>query len=169
MHKFLPAIFVLFLFIAIVIPCTSNAQDSNSINSVLDSAEKFFLSLRAKEYKTTWNLLSKKSQETIIKDVYKASNKIGAKTTKESIQQDFNNSGVISQNYWNAFLDTFDPNMILENSRWEIAFVKEYEAEITITHKKSGEPARLKIFKEDNIWKVGLVETFWTRKLYFRF
>jgi hypothetical protein len=165
MHKFLSAIFVLLLFITIVIPCTSNGQDSSSINSVLDSAEKFFLSLRAKDYKTTWDLLSKRSQETIIKDVYKASNKIGAKTTKENIQQDFNSSGVISQNYWNAFLDTFDPNMILEDSRWEIAFIKEHEAEITITYKKSEEPARLKIFKEDHIWKVGLVETFWTRKL----
>jgi len=165
MNKFLSAVVVSIYCAAILLPFIVNAQDSSSINSALDSAEKFFLSLRAKEYKTTWNLLSKKSQETIIKDVYKASNKIGAITTKESIQQDFNNSGVISQNYWNAFLDTFDPNMILENSRWEIAFIKEREAEITITHKKSGEPARLKIFKEDNIWKVGLVETFWTRKL----
>jgi len=165
MNKFLSAVLVSICYAAILLPFIVNAQDSSSINSVLDSAEKFFLSLRAREYKPTWNLLSKKSQETIIKDVYKASNKIGAKTTKESIQQDFNNSGVISQNYWNAFLDTFDPNMILESSRWEIAFVKEHEAEITITHKKSGEPARLKIFKEDNIWKVGLVETFWTRKL----
>lgn len=165
MNKFLSAVLVSIYCAAILFPYIVNAQDSNSINSVLDSAEKFFLSLRAKEYKTTWNLLSKKSQETIIKDVYKASNKIGAKTTKEDIQQDFNNSGVISQNYWNAFLDTFDPNMILENSRWEIAFIKEHEAEITITHKRSEEPARLKIFKEDNIWKVGLVETFWTRKL----
>jgi len=55
--------------------------------------------------------------------------------------------------------------MILENSRWEIAFIKEDKAEIIITYKKSAEPARLKIFREDNTWKIGLVETFWTRKL----
>ena len=165
MHKFLSAIFVLLFCIAIIIPCTSNAQDNNSINSVLDSAEKFFLALKDKKFNAAWNLLSKKSQGTIISDIYKASHKIGARTTKEDIRQDFNNSGIIFQNYWNAFLDTFDPGMILENSRWEIAFIKEDKAEIIITHKKSAEPARLKIFREDNTWKIGLVETFWTRKL----
>lgn len=165
MHKLLSAIFVLLLCISIVIPSTLKAQDNDSINSVLDSAEKFFISLKAREYKHAWNLLSIKSQETIIKDIYKTSNKIGAKTTIENIQLDFNNSGLISKNYWDAFLDTFDPNQILENSRWEIGFIKENKAEIIIRQKKSEEPARLKLFKENNKWKVGLVETFWTRKL----
>jgi len=48
---------------------------------------------------------------------------------------------------------------------WEIGFIKENKAEIIIKQKKSEEPARLKLFKENNKWKVGLVETFWTRKL----
>jgi len=165
MHKLLSAIFVLLLCISIVIPCTLKAQDNDSINSVLDSAEKFFISLKAREYKHAWNLLSKKSQETIIKDIYKTSNEIGANTKIENIQLDFDNSGLISKNYWDAFLDTFDPNLILENSRWEIGFIKENKAEIIIKQKKSEEPARLKLFKENNKWKVGLVETFWTRKL----
>jgi hypothetical protein len=165
MHKFFSAIFVLLLCISTVIPCTLKAQENSSINSVLDTAERFFISLKTKEYKPAWNLLSKKSQETIIKDIYKASNEIGANTTIEDIQQDFDNSGLISKNYWDAFLDTFDPNLILENSRWEIGFIKENKAEIIIKQKKSEEPARLKLFKENNKWKVGLVETFWTRKL----
>jgi hypothetical protein len=163
MHRFLSVIFALFFCIAI--PCTLKAQDNDSINAVLDSAEKYFISLKAKEYKKAWSLLSKKSQETIIKDIYKASNKIGANTTNEDIRQDFDNSGIISQNYWNAFLVSFDPNMILEKSRWEIGFIKENKAEIIIKQKKSEEPARLKLFKENNKWKIGLVETFWTRKL----
>lgn len=165
MHKFLSAVFVLLFCIVITIPCTSNAQDNDPVNSVLDSAEKFFLALKDKKFNAAWNLLSKKSQVTIINDVYKESHKIGARTTKEEIRQDFNNSGIIFQNYWNAFLDTFDPGMILENSQWEISFIKEDKAEIIITYKKSVEPARLKIFREDNAWKIGLVETFWTRKL----
>lgn len=165
MNKLLPVIFVLLFCLATTIPCTLNAQDNDLINSVLDSAEKFFLALKDRKFNSAWNLLSEKSQETIINDVYKASQKIGARTTKENIRQDFGNTGIICQNYWNAFLDTFDPGIVLENSRWEIAFIKGDKAEIIITHKKSAEPARLKIFREDNIWKTGLVETFWSRKL----
>ncbi len=37
-------------------------------------------------------------------------------------------------------------------------------AELLITHKRSQKPARLQMFKENGTWKVGLVETFWTRK-----
>lgn len=165
MHKSLSVIFVLLFLVSTVIPCTLKAQDNSSINSVLDPAERFFISLKAKDYKHAWNLLSVKSQETIIRDVYKASSKIGATTTIEDIRQDFDNSGLISQNYWDAFLNTFDPNLILENSRWEIGFIKENKAEIIIKQKRSEEPARLKLYKENNKWKVGLVETFWTRKL----
>jgi hypothetical protein len=164
MRKFLSVIFSLLLGIAI--PCTLKAQDNaESINAVLDSAERYFIFLRAREYKEAWELLSDKSQKTIIKDVYKASNKIGADTTIEDIRQDFDNSGVISRNYWNSFLDTFDPDLILEKSRWKIGFVEEKKAEIIIKQRRSEEPARLKLFKENNKWKVGLVETFWTRKL----
>jgi hypothetical protein len=165
MQKFLSVIFVLILFISTVFPCTLEAQENSSINSVLDSAERFFTSLKTKEYKSAWNLLSKRSQGTIIKDIYKASNEVGANTAIEDIQQDFDNSGLISKNYWEAFLDTFDPNLILENSMWEIGYIKENKAEIIIKQKKSEEPARLTLFKENNKWKVGLVETFWTRKL----
>jgi len=163
MRKFLSVIF--FFFFCIAIPCALKAQDNNSINAVLDSAERYFILLRSREYKEAWDLLSEKSQKTIIKDVYKASNKIGAHTTIEDIRRDFDNSGLISRNYWNAFLDTFDPDLILEKSRWEIGFIEDKEAEIMITQRKSKEPARLKLFKENNKWKVGLVETFWSRKL----
>jgi len=37
--------------------------------------------------------------------------------------------------------------------------VKKY-AEIVIKYKKSENPFHLKMYKEDGIWKVGLVETF---------
>ena len=163
MRKLLSVIFPLFLCIAI--PCIPKAQDNDSLNAVLDSAERYFILLRSREYKEAWDLLSEKSQKTIIKDVYKASTKIGANTTIEDIRRDFDNSGLISRNYWDAFLGTFDPDLILEKSRWEIGFIEDKEAEIIIRLKKTEAPARLKLFKENNIWKVGLVETFWTRKL----
>jgi hypothetical protein len=53
--------------------------------------------------------------------------------------------------------------MVLEQSRWEMGFIKKNEAEIILMYKKSDRPTRLKMFKENDVWKVGLVETFWAR------
>jgi hypothetical protein len=36
-------------------------------------------------------------------------------------------------------------------------------AEILLTHHGATHPATLKMFREDGAWKVGLVETFWSR------
>lgn len=164
MNKFLLLTFVILCVLSTAKPYSLNAQDDRFLNAVLAPAEDFFVALKNKKFDIAWSLLSKKSRETIINDVYKASTKIGGTTTKEDIERDFSGFGIISRNYWNSFLTTFDPNMILEKSRWEIGFIKELEAEIIITYKRSEEPAKLKIFNEDNAWKVGLVETFWTRK-----
>jgi hypothetical protein len=43
--------------------------------------------------------------------------------------------------------------------------INSYTAEIYVQHKKSEKPAVLKMFKEDNVWKLGLEESFGTRKL----
>jgi hypothetical protein len=150
--------------IAFLIYGSVSARAEDPADAVLDSAERFFLSLKDRNFSLTWRLLSEKSRETIISDVDKASRKIGGAATAEEIRNDFETSGVISANYWDAFLNTFDPDMILEESRWEIGFIKNNKAEILITHRKSREPAVLSVSMEDNIWKVGLVETFWTRK-----
>jgi hypothetical protein len=54
--------------------------------------------------------------------------------------------------------------MVLEHSTWKINLIKNEYAEVNILYKKSGKPAILKIYKEDNMWKIGLEETFGTRK-----
>jgi len=164
MHTFLSIFFFIISWSVILCPVSAAAQKNNSVNLVLESAEEFFLSLKDHNFILSWQLLTKKSRETIIRDVYKASRKMGGETSKEDIVRDFQSSGVISVSYWNAFLDSFDPDMVLKESLWEIGFVKNDKAEIVITHRKSREPAVLRISREDGIWKVGLVETFWTRK-----
>jgi hypothetical protein len=164
MRTFLSIFFLISSWGLILYPASTTAQENNSVNLVLQSAEEFFLSLRDHNFILSWQLLTKKSRETIISDVYKASRKAGGETTKEDIGKDFETAGVISVSYWNAFLDSFDPDLVLEESRWEIGFVKTDKAEIVITYRKSREPAVLSVSREDGVWKVGLVETFWTRK-----
>lgn len=164
----------LLLFFALSLNCASTqntsapyAENKSKTEAlILDSAERFFIALKKGNFKTAWDLLSEKSHKTIIDEVYQASKKSGVNIKEEEIMYDFNSNGIIFNSYWRAFLNTdmFNTDMVLKQSRWEIGPVKENEAEILITYKASERPTRLKLFKEGSSWKVGLVETFWTRK-----
>ncbi|NOZ70049.1 MAG: hypothetical protein GXP46_12595 [Deferribacteres bacterium] len=133
---------------------------------VLESAEEFFVSLESGRYDTAWELLTEKSHEAIIDDVYQASLKIQKDIRKDVIIGDFRNRGIIFSNYWRAFARNLDTAMILERSRWEIGYIKPAKAEILISH-RGAPPARLMMFMENHKWKVGLVETFRTKKPWF--
>lgn len=166
MTSFKSALIIFFSAItATFIPLSAGAMDGPVASEVLESAEKFFVSLRDNDFHVVWHLLTEKSRQTIINDVHTSTRKMGGEITKDEIWSDFENSGIISSNYWRSFLTSFEPDMILKESRWEIGPIKSSTAEIVITHRKSREPAVLKLRKEDNAWKIGLVETFWTRKM----
>lgn len=134
---------------------------SASDYSILDSAEKFFISLKEREYKSAWDLLSEHSHETIINDIYKTSKGNGIDIREADIITDFNHKGLISSNYWNAFTGRFDPDIVLNERVWEFGKIESDHAVILFKGKAVTE---LQMYKENNQWKVGLVETFWTRK-----
>ncbi len=81
----------------------------------------------------------------------------------EAVRADFVAGGPIARDYWDAFLLRFDPDVALEHSRWEIGSVGDDRAEILLTRHGADRPATLKMYREDGGWKVGLVETFWSR------
>lgn len=166
MHRLLSIIFVFSINCVLIFNIyAAHAEDnSKSTDLILNSAEKFFISLKNGEYEIVWNLLSDKSHKTIINDVHKASKKMNRDINKEDIAEDFNNGGVMFNNYWGSFRSTFDTEMILEQTRWDMGFIKKHKAEIIISNKKSERPARLKMLKENEVWKIGLVETFWNKK-----
>ena len=110
-------------------------------------------------------MLTQKSKDVIINDVYKAEQrKVGSELTKESIASNFNNGGPLSRSYWNGFLDNFNPDTALTQSKWDIGKFEKDRGEIIIKYRKSEGPAVLQMYKEQGSWKVGLVETFWSRK-----
>ena len=67
--------------------------------------------------------------------------------------------------YWNSYLNAFDPDRVLKQSKWDIGAMKKDKAEINILYKKSAKPAVLLIYMEGNVWEVGLEETFGSRNL----
>lgn len=159
------------LIISIFVSISAHAQYSEvQLSAVLVPAESFFKSLKEKNDSKAWMLLSQKSQNTIIDDILREIRKNQSPQTpaegysKAQIDADLKIGGSISKSYWNAFRQSFDPDLALEQSAWNIGFIKKDNAEIIIQYKKSDNPATLKMFKESGVWKVGLVETFWTRK-----
>jgi len=59
----------------------------------------------------------------------------------------------------------FNPEIVLNESKWSVRAVERDKAEINILYRKSTRPAILQLFREDERWKVGLQETFGTRNM----
>jgi hypothetical protein len=136
-------------------------DDNESIGQIFDAGERFFLSLKKGEYSRVWDLLSRKSRETIINDVYKVYLQTYPDFNKQDIIDDFGNNGEKFKSYWNSFRRNFNTEIALEKSHWEIGAVQKNDAEILIQYYRSDNPTRLRLTREKNSWKVGLVETFW--------
>jgi hypothetical protein len=146
---------------------SSETLFDDNIESSLSSAELLFKMMKSRDYPKIWSLLSNKSKDVIVDDVYKAEAKEGTVHSKENINNDFNSGGALSKAYWESLLENMKPitpDTVLEQSKWDIGKFEENKGEIIIKYKKAEKPAVLIMFKEGGKWKVGFVETFWTRK-----
>ena len=173
-----------FLVLALFLPTrAASPEDHPAVPAILARAESLFQSMKNRDYPEIFAALSAKSQETIVTEtssalVAAAKQTPPAKSTSadipsepakasppdpEAVRRDFVAGGPIARDYWDAFLRRFDPDTALEHSRWEIGSVRKDRAELLLTHHGADHPATLKMFLEDGGWKVGLVETFWSR------
>ena len=144
---------------------SASPEDHPAVPAILDRAESLFLSMKARDYPAIFAALSAKSRETIVEETASAL-AAGAKNPApgpEAVRADFVAGGPIARDYWDAFLRRFDPGVALEHSRWEIGSVGNDRAEVLLTRHGADRPATLKMFRENGDWKVGLVETFWSR------
>jgi hypothetical protein len=154
------AVLALILTNVIALPVFAQAGAAEA-DRILDAGEACFKAMKQKEYAAIWESLSAKSQSAIVGDVTKRA----AQTySKAQIGADFSIGGLIAKSYWDEYLFYFDPDTVLEQSRWEMGSIGKQQAEIILQYKKAEQPARLKLFKEGNQWKVGLIETFGTER-----
>ncbi len=153
-------VLLLALLLGVLLAAAAKAAQDETAD-LLDSAESLFKAMELKDYAAIWRGLTGKSHEVIAGQVYKAMKKAGETGSSVAlIEQDFSVGGPVARSYWNAYLDNFNVDYILEQSAWEIGFIRKEKAEIWILYRKARNPAKLKMFKENNQWKVGLTETF---------
>jgi len=131
---------------------------------ILETTESLFKAMKEKDYPRIWSLLTRKSRQIIISDVRAALSKRGTDIAAESLEADFASGGRFAKEYWDAYLKAFDPEIVLEHCKWEMGKIGKSESEIILQYRKSEQPAILKIYKEDSMWKVGLEETFRPRR-----
>ncbi len=144
--------------------CSTLSFGDSRMDEVLQSAESVFKSMKQGRYAEVWQLLSSRSRQRIVEDIYKGTAKAGRAADRGQIAAEMAQGGPTAIAYWGAFLQSFNPDMVLEQSKWEMGPIRRQTAEIVITYRKSEHPARLRLFLEDGGWKVGLVETFFVGK-----
>lgn len=159
--KYIP-IAILIVF-ALSLSTALTKPTDEEINAVFTSAESVFKAMKARNYPVIWQFLSAKTKKSTVEAVYKSSRKANIDLERERIGADFAAGGELAKAYWDSYLSVFDPKMVLEESKWDLGIIKKDTAEINILYKKSKKPAVLLLYKEDNIWKVGMEETFGTR------
>ncbi len=166
MTKIKTAAICMAFVLAFVFSLPLYAADLSFDESPLVSAKSFFQDLESRNFQTVWADLTMKSKETIVKDVIKETRRSGAPSSSERIMNDFKVGGPAAVAYWKAFLDNFDPDKALRKSSWKMGKVGKNEAQVIIKYRRAEDPAVLRMFREDGGWKLGLTETFWTRKIF---
>ena len=145
---------------------SSAGPPTPAFGPILHQAEGLFRNMKARDYPAIWGLLSAKSRETIVSDVVRESGRLVAGTVDTGeISKDFEQGGEIARAYWEGYLGEFDPDTALLVSRWEMGKIEGDLAEIRITYGRSERPAVLRMIREGELWKVGLIETFRPRPL----
>ena len=139
-------------------------MDTRDVDNVLTAAESVFQNMSQAAYPALWAGLSSRTRQSIIQSVRKSLGKVGFDYSEERIRADFAAGGELARDYWVNYVSQFEPRLVLEESKWTMGALKQDYAEIAIRHKKSDRDAILKLFREEGQWRVGLDETFSTRK-----
>ena len=165
--SFLMAV-VLLMATAVHLQLISAMAQSQSVSpvaeEVLGAAESVFKFMKAKDYPAIWQGLTVETKNEIVASVRKGAKKAGQEYTVEQLVQDFASGGPQAKAYWDAYLNVFNPDMVLEDSKWSMGPIDKNVAKISIQYKKSDKPAILILKKEGGVWKLGLDETFGARK-----
>lgn len=148
-----------------LIPATAQSQSvSPAAEEVLGAAESVFKFMKAKDYPAIWQGLTMETKNEIVASVRKAVKKVGQEYTVEQLVQDFASGGPQAKAYWDAYLNVFNPDMVLEDCKWSMGPIEKNVAAVIVQYKKSDKPAILILKKEGGAWRLGLDETFGARK-----
>ena len=130
------------------------------MGAAVDAADTLFKAMKDGDYPTVWSYLTEKTRREIVESVIGRAKKMGLALEAGALVEDFAGGGPHAKAYWDAFLERFNPDMVLVESTWSPGERKGDRATIIIRHRKAEKPAVLEMRKEDGQWRAGLDETF---------
>ena len=152
------------VLLTLAMPSSSFSQslEDPEVVALFMAAREFFQTIESKDYSGVWERITAESREKIIDAIYKEQKNTGESSTRGIIRSDFNRCGPVCESFWKAYFKAFDPDSTLKQSRWDLGYIKKRKAEIWITHMRADRPAKVKLFREEGTWKIGVMESFWT-------
>lgn len=152
------------VFLILAMPSNSFSQslEDPEVVDLFMAARAFFKTIESKDYSGVWESITAESRDKIIDAIYKEQKNTGEFSTRETIRSDFDRCGPVCNSFWNAYFMAFDPESALKVSRWDLGYIKKRKAEIWITHLRADRPAKVKLFREEGKWKIGVMESFWS-------
>lgn len=130
------------------------------MGAAVDAADALFKAMKDGDYPAVWTYLTEKTRREIVESVSGRAKKMGLTLDAVALMEDFAGGGPYAKAYWDAFLERFNPDMVLVESTWTPGELKGDRATILIRHRKAEKPAVLEMRKESGQWRVGLDETF---------
>ena len=116
------SIIISIIFFVVFSTVTLHADKTE--DEILGVTEGFFIALKEKDLPMHGDLLTIKSKDTIIDEVYRGINKTKAKIGKEVVKEEFDKKGDLFLIYWDTFIKKFDPDTVLEQSVWNVGKIK---------------------------------------------
>jgi len=148
-----------------LIPASAQSQTLSPVaEEILGAAESVFKFMKVRDYPAIWQGLTMETRNEIVASVRKAAKKSGHEYTAEQLVQDFATGGPQAKAYWEAYLNVFNPDMVLDDCKWSMGPIEKNVAAVLVQYKKSDKPAILILKKEGGAWRLGLDETFGARK-----
>jgi hypothetical protein len=132
----------------LTIACPAIAQQSTDVDTILQGAESLFKAMKQRDYPGIWTCISARSRATIVETTAKG---VAKSYSREQVETDFTIGRLIAKSYWDEYLRYFDPDAVLEQSKWEIP-----RAATSGNHPAApADQLRDFVFNEGGQWKVG--------------
>lgn len=112
---------------------------------------RFFQSLQQEDYLTTWQLLSKRSQEKLIDNLVRSWKGQQA----DILRHTFAKALFPAQLYWREFKKSLALKTWLEQSYQQLG-----QSEYDVIVKALPSEVHLLVYREEQQWKLGYIETF---------
>lgn len=131
---------------------------SRRLMSQEQAVKDFFKAVADQDDETAWNSLTRKSQDDIVNILAERMN-----TTAEQVRELIRKNPALMTGFWKKYREDVGAEELCNDAGFRLVKLESNEAAVRVTP-KNGKMFGLKLYKENDSWKIGLTETFKDKK-----